>query len=305
MYLLYGINDYLIKQNIKQILEDNNLTDIDVTNYNLDDDKLKDIINDAETISLFTPKKAIIVDNAVIFKNNTLTTTALEKYLNNPNLDTVMIFVVRDEKIDERKKLTKLFRTKYKVIELNDQSVYPIVLKMFDGFKIDKKTIEFFIDRIGNNLMLLEQEANKIMIYKEQGEITIDDIKELTSKTVEIDLFKLIEAIVTKDKETAMVIYHEMLKQKEEPIAIIITLANQIRIMYQTKELTLQGYTENEIATTLNIHPFRVKKAREKNSRYTSEVLLDLLNKLANLDLNIKKGLVDKDIALELFILEM
>ena len=59
-----------------------------------------------------------------------------------------------------------------------------------------------------------------------------------------------------------MEIYNEMLKQKEEPIAIIITLANQIRIMFQSKKLYSLGYKENEIATTLNIHPFRVKKTQ-------------------------------------------
>jgi len=305
MYLLYGLNDYLIKKYIKQILEENSLTDIDVTNYNLDTDKINDIIHDAETISLFTPKKAIIVDNAVVFKNNTIDQTELEKYLNNPNLDTILIFIVHDEKVDERKKITKLFRSKYKVIELNDQTIYPIVSKMFDGFKIDKKTIEFFIDRVGNNLMLLEQEANKIMIYKESGEITIDDIKLLTSKTVEVDLFKLIDAIITKDKNTAMTIYNEMLKMKEEPIAIIITLANQIRIMYQTKELYNLGYLESDMASLLNIHPFRVKKAREKARSYSSEVLLSYLEKLADLDLNIKKGIIDKDMALEMFILQI
>ena len=303
MYFIYGIDEYLIKTKINEILNEHNLTNIDTTTYEFDDN-LSDIINDASTISLFTSKKAIIVNNANIFKSG-INTEILEKYIENPNLDTILIFVLKEEKLDERRKITKLLRTKTKVLELNKSNINSVVKDMFKGYKIDNNTIDYFIKRVGDNLLILENESVKLKLYKEDKNISIDDIDELITKNIDIDLFKLIDAIISKDKDTAITIYNEMLKQKEEPIAIIITLANQIRIMYQTKELYKLGYRENEIASILNIHPFRVKKAHEKNSKYSSNTLLKLLNNLATLDLNIKKGLVDKTIALELFILQI
>lgn len=303
MYFIYGIDEYLIKTKIYEILNEHNLTNIDTTTYEFDDN-LSDIINDASTISLFTSKKAIIVNNANIFKSG-INTEILEKYIENPNLDTILIFVLKEEKLDERRKITKLLRTKTKVLELNKSNINSVVKDMFKGYKIDNNTIDYFIKRVGDNLLILENESVKLKLYKEDKNISIDDIDELITKNIDIDLFKLIDAIISKDKDTAITIYNEMLKQKEEPIAIIITLANQIRIMYQTKELYKLGYRENEIASILNIHPFRVKKAHEKNSKYSSNTLLKLLNNLATLDLNIKKGLVDKTIALELFILQI
>ena len=303
MYFIYGIDEYLIKTKINEILNEHNLTNIDTTTYEFDDN-LSDIINDASTISLFTSKKAIIVNNANIFKSG-INTEILEKYIENPNLDTILIFVLKEEKLDERRKITKLLRTKTKVLELNKSNINSFVKDMFKGYKIDNNTIDYFIKRVGDNLLILENESVKLKLYKEDKNISIDDIDELITKNIDIDLFKLIDAIISKDKDTAVTIYNEMLKQKEEPIAIIITLANQIRIMYQTKELYKLGYRENEIASILNIHPFRVKKAHEKNSKYSSNTLLKLLNNLATLDLNIKKGLVDKTIALELFILQI
>lgn len=303
MYFIYGIDEYLIKTKINEILNEHNLTNIDTTTYEFDDN-LSDIINDASTLSLFTSKKAIIVNNANIFKSG-INTEILEKYIENPNLDTILIFVLKEEKLDERRKITKLLRTKTKVLELNKSNINSVVKDMFKGYKIDNNTIDYFIKRVGDNLLILENESVKLKLYKEDKNISIDDIDELITKNIDIDLFKLIDAIISKDKDTAITIYNEMLKQKEEPIAIIITLANQIRIMYQTKELYKLGYRENEIASILNIHPFRVKKAHEKNSKYSSNTLLKLLNNLATLDLNIKKGLVDKTIALELFILQI
>lgn len=302
MYLLYGTDEYLIKNKINSIIIDNNLTKLDIVTYDLDNN-IKDIINDATTLSLFQDKKGIIINCSNLFKEDL---TLLEKYFDNINPDTIMIFVYKEKKLDERRKITKLFRSKGNVIELNEvNNIFPIVKNMFNGFKISDKDINLFIDRVGNNLYMLDQEANKLKTYKDNKEITTNDILDIISKNVEIDLFKLIDSIITKDKNTSMEIYNEMLKQKEEPIAIIITLANQIRIMYQTKKLYGLGYRENEIATILNIHPFRVKKGYEKAIKYTDDVLLTYLNNLAELDLKIKKGLISKDLALEIFILEM
>ena len=96
-----------------------------------------------------------------------------------------------------------------------------------------------------------------------------------------------------------------MIKRNEEPIKILIMLANQFRIMYQAKELSKKGYTANDIASTLEVHPYRLKLALEKSRNFSSSVLLHYLEELADLDSNIKSGLVDKDLALELFILKI
>ena len=81
-------------------------------------------------------------------------------------------------------------------------------------------------------------------------------------------------------------------------------LANQFRIMYQSKELLIKGYSEKDIASILKIHPYRVKLAIQNSRSYNSNTLLKYINDLADIDLNIKKGKLNKDLALELFILK-
>ena len=95
-----------------------------------------------------------------------------------------------------------------------------------------------------------------------------------------------------------------MLKMNEEPIKIVVILANQFRIMYQSKELLKKGYSEKDIASTLKIHPYRVKLAIQNSRNYTSDILLKNLNALADIDIGIKTGTINKDLALELFILK-
>ena len=86
-------------------------------------------------------------------------------------------------------------------------------------------------------------------------------------------------------------------------IKIIVTLANQFRLMYQAKIMNESGYSEKDIATELGEHPYRVKLAIMKARNYSDKSLLDNLKKLGEINLNAKKGLVDSAVALELFIL--
>ena len=106
----------------------------------------------------------------------------------------------------------------------------------------------------------------------------------ITTKTVDIDIFHLIDNIILNHKEQALESYYEMLKMGEEPIKIIVMLANQFRILGQKK--------------------FTLEKSLEKGRNISEEKIIKNIKALANLDLAIKSGRIDKNIGLELFILE-
>lgn len=312
VYVLYGTIDYLIKKQVNQILTENNIDSVSVSKYNLTNELLKDILSDAETISLFAEKKAIIVENAYIFtgstnkKNPEQNTTLLEKYLEMENPNTILIFIVNNEKLDERKKITKMAKKNGIVKEFNHVDTIQTVKNLFDEYQIKDDVIRYLIERVGDNVSLLSNEIEKIKLYKNEDKvITQADIENLTSKSLEMNNFKLIDAIISKNKALAIQLYEERLKLNEEPIAIIIALANQIRIMYQVKELYLMGHTEHDIASNLSIHPYRVKLASQNARKYDANILLKYLEDLANLDIKIKTGQVDKELGLELFILSI
>ena len=177
---------------------------------------------------------------------------------------------------------------------------------MFEGYNISIQDIRFMIDRCGNNLDILSQEVNKIKIYKDEDKnITKEDIINLTSKNIDIDIFGFVDTIVNKNKNKALEIYKEMLINGEEPIKILVILANQFRIIYQAKELYKQGYSGNDIATMIGIHPYRIKLALKKAINYNSDTLLDYLEKLADLDYDIKIGNIESSLGLEMFILSI
>ena len=305
VYLLYGTKDFEIEEEIKKLSK--GIDEMNISKYDLNNDMLSLALEDAKTMSLFGDKKLVIVDNANMFTGSTSKDSELiEEYLNHMNDNTTLILIVHNDKLDTRKKITKLIKRVGKVQEFNDElDTTSLVRKLFKDYNIDYKTIQLFIDRVGNNPLIIQSEINKIKIYKDNDKnITEEDILNLTAKLIEIDIFKLIDYIVRKNKEKALELYYEMLKMNEEPIKIVVILANQFRIMYQSKELLKKGYSEKDIASTLKIHPYRVKLAIQNSRNYTSDILLKNLNALADIDIGIKTGTINKDLALELFILK-
>lgn len=305
VYLLYGLKDFQINEEIKNLTKNQN--DMNISRYDLNNTPLKDAIDDAETYSMFAETKTVIVENASMF--TTLTSKdsdIVENYLNNINKSTNLIFTAHAEKIDTRKKITKLIKKVGIVKEFNEEiSPLNLTKNLLKDYDINEKTINLFLDRVGNNPLIIQNEINKIKIYKNKDKnITDKDIINLTNKNIDIDIFKLIDYIVQKNKEKAIELYYEMLKINEEPIKIIVILANQFRIMYQSKELLKKGYSEKDIASILKIHPYRVKLAIQNSRNYSSKTLLEYLNNLADIDIGIKTGKLNKDLALELFILK-
>ena len=307
IYLLYGIEEYLIKKELDKIKSQFDINDISF--YDMDNIKLNDIVDDANSMSLFSTSRLIIIDNSYIF--TTLSKKRddikyLENYINNPNKNTTLVFIINSETLDNRKKIVSLIKEKGNVIEFNSNfDINSIVKEMFGNYQIDSNDIRFLISRVGNNLNLLNQEINKIKTYKcEDLKINRNDIINLTHKTVDIDIFHLIENIILNNKDKALESYYEMIKVGEEPIKIIVMLSNQFRLMYQVKKLSSKRNSISDIMKILGQKKYTIEKALEKSRKYNENIILKKLYQLADLDIKIKSGMINKNIALELFILD-
>ena len=202
VYLLYGLKDFQINEEIKNLTKNQN--DMNISRYDLNNTPLKDAIDDAETYSMFAETKTVIVENASMF--TTLTSKdsdIVENYLNNINKSTNLIFTAHAEKIDTRKKITKLIKKDGIVKEFNEEiSPLNLTKNLLKDYDINEKTINLFLDRVGNNPLIIQNEINKIKIYKNKDKnITDKDIINLTNKNIDIDIFKLIDNIVQENKE--------------------------------------------------------------------------------------------------------
>lgn len=312
IYLLYGTQNYLIDEKIKEIIKENKIDKYNIEQFDLENNSIREIIDSSNTLSLFADKKILIIDNSFIFTGSTKKIDEkdillLDNYLDNINDNTIIIFKVNNEKLDSRKKIVTKIKKVAKIIEFNKLlDINSKIKKLFEPYKIDNNTIKYFIDRVGTNMELISKEIEKIKTYKDQDKnINENDITNLTNKNINTDIFYLLDNILNNNKEKAIESYNEMIKIGEEPIKILVMLANQFRLIYQVKELSKKGYREYDIMDILDQKQFTIKKAVERISKYKDTELLKYINDLAELDINIKSGLIDKNIGLELFILNI
>ena len=203
----------------------------------------------------------------------------------------------------KEKKIYKLLKDNNSVIECNTLNINNLVKEKFESYKIDSSTITKFINRVGTNPYNLINEIEKLKIFKINEKVITDEDIKFASKNIEDNIFDLINYIVNKNSEKVIDIYHDLLSRGSEPIAILVLIANQFRIILQSKLLYYKGYTEKDIASTLSIHPYRVKLAIQNSRNYSNELLIEYIDKLATLDYEIKSGEKDADTGLELFLL--
>lgn len=312
IYLLYGTQNYLIDEKIKEIIKENKIDKYNIEQFDLENNSIREIIDSSNTLSLFADKKILIIDNSFIFTGSTKKIDEkdillLDNYLDNINDNTIIIFKVNNEKLDSRKKIVTKIKKVAKIIEFNKLlDINSKIKELFEPYKIDNNVIKYFIDRVGTDMELISKEIEKIKTYKDQDKnINENDITNLTNKNINTDIFYLLDNILNNNKEKAIESYNEMIKIGEEPIKILVMLANQFRLIYQVKELSKKGYREYDIMDILDQKQFTIKKAVERISKYKDTELLKYINDLTELDINIKSGLIDKNIGLELFILNI
>ena len=92
---------------------------------------------------------------------------------------------------------------------------------------------------------------------------------------------------------------------KEEPIKLLALITSNYRLYYQCKILAQKGYSGQQIAKTINVHPYRVKLALNQVRQYELGQLLNIINNCAETDYKLKSSYMDKHLILELFILSL
>ena len=304
--IIYGEDKTSVKQELHKIIDKEK--DIDIVKYDMTSTDIIDIIDDAMTVSMFSSKKIIILeDSFFLTANKTIPNIEkLEEYLTQYNSDNYLFFLVYSEKIDSRKKINKLL-SKHKIIEVKKKDTNDLIKYVNDYLKKDNYKIEdtnYFLTQVGNNITNIENELDKLKMYKYDNKyITKEDIDKVCIYTSTDEIFSLTDAIVLKDNLKALNLLEEFLKKSYDEMQIIMLLASQFRFFFQVKRLLNKNKTESEIAKTLEVNPYRVKFTVRKLYSYNENMILEYIKKIAKMDHDIKLGLIDKKLALELFII--
>ena len=259
-----------------------------IIRMNYDESNIENVLDECSYFSLLNEEKIVIVNNFKIDTNS----KPLEKYLKNPNPATKLILITNS--IDKRSTIYKLIKEKGTIIEINELKPSELTSKINsyakkEGVMIDYLAVNKLIDYNLNNYDLILSEIDKLKLIK--NKITKEDIIDYGSKIIGEENFALCDAITTKNKEETSKLLNDFIQNKEEVTPFIALLASSYRIILAVKSLS--NKSNETIAKDLNIHPYRVKLARDKASLYTLTELYNIIISLTDLDYKIKSMNVD------------
>ena len=303
LYLIETNNFKLIDKETKKILKENNFSENELIKYDLSTTKTTTLINELDTYSIFQDKKAVLGYDAVFLTTGKSEIEqdikGLEDYINNPNPSNILIIAC--SKLDGKKNICKLIKSKFKVIDLNINLV-DYVKENLDDYKMNVDTINYFLLQTGDNIERIDNELLKLKSFKiNEKIINKDDVLELVIPQTDDNIFNLMDAIVKKDKKKSLKIYNDLINNKVEVIKILINLSYQFRLIYQVK--VLEYKTDIEIAEILNIkNPKQIRAVRYKTNNFNERELLRNLLELSKIDEKIKTSKILPEIAIPMFI---
>ncbi|MFF0828776.1 DNA polymerase III subunit delta [Brevibacillus sp. NPDC003359] len=315
VYVLFGSETYLLKEFLKfaqeQMVEPE-YADMNVNRYDATETPIEIALQDAETMPFLSDRKIVIVSrcNFLTAEKSKVehATDDLLSYLENPPDFCSLFLIVDADKMDERKKIVKTLKKEAVVIPLSqmrDGELSNWIERRANklGLQISSTEISHLVSVAGNNLYTLEKELEKISLYLGgHGVVTEDHISLLTTPALERDVFKLIEYVISGDVSKAYRTLYDCLVLGEEPIKLLALLVRQFRLLYLIKLGQQESKSLQEIADHTKSHPYAVRKAADQSVNFTEESLRQLYLQLAEDDIRMKNGKVDKRLAIELFI---
>lgn len=318
--ILYGVEVNLIDKIVKNIKNKYIDTDYEDMNY-IELEKIENDFNKFyESITTFpflSDKKICVVKEADFLTSaGSINKTDEEKLLQiiDDNYDTcIILFLIKGGKPDARKKIVKKLKDKksvYEINKLNESELNKYISEKFKNFNIainlgDK-------DYIANNIGYLDYDS-QISLYEVDNEIeklisysindkkiNRQDIDNLMTISNEMNIFKLVDYICEGKKDKAFEILDEMLLNNTPEQYIIHMIIRQYRMLYQYILLINKGYSIDSIMGEMKIKRFVVNKLSNLSKKLSLKKIELYMDKFLEIDKNIKTGLIDKRIGLEI-----
>ncbi len=288
---------------IEPTLESFNLNVFEGSNLNADK-----IIDSIETAPFMADKRLLIIKNSGFFngknKNNI---DHLIKILENLPESTIILFV--EDTIDKRTKFFKLISKIGKVVEFSPLAENDLITWIKSDMKknnveISPKESSLLIRNLSGNMELISNEIHKLVSYKNSsGKVTVDDIENVCSKSLESKIFELIDSIGYKNTPKALSIYKNLLSLKESPIMIISMIGRQFRLLFNTYILK-DKLTNEQMAKKLSLRSFMINAFLKQCGNFRLETLRDAVVECAELDHMIKTGRIEPELGVELIIIK-
>ncbi|MBR3756035.1 MAG: DNA polymerase III subunit delta [Firmicutes bacterium] len=318
--LMHGVEQYLVKWAVDTLVKKYVNPAVKAMDYVLldDDATCSQVIEAAETFTMFSERRVVWVRDFKPLNSDAPRgyskdeIKVLAEYLSSSNDSTILIF--SSEEIKASAVLTTAIKSAGQVYDfttIEKPDLVSFARKRFHaaGIDITPGGIHALIDATGYyhkesdyRLFHFDHDIQKIIAHSDGIRVTENDIMETVHGDMDTFVFDMLDGISNNQKEKAFSILYNMMHGGSDAFSIIGAIVSQFEMMLSVKQMREEGLNPTAIHKRLGGSEFRIKKMLPYANRYSVDKLKEILSSIYEVDRNIKTGLLDPQLALEMFI---
>ena len=314
-----GQFEWLKKDILKKIGYDP--SDLNYSYFDMKEASYAEVELDLVSLPFFADEKIVILDHLLDLttaKKRNLTDEDLkqfENYLENPSESTRLV-IFAEGKLDSKRRLVKLLKRDAQIIEATTPKEQD--LKRYFSSQAQELGLHFVGDSLDQLLLKsgydfgeLQKNLALLRAYKEDGQITLQDIEEVVPKSLQDNIFDLTQMILKRQIDQVRNLVKDLRLQGEDEIKLIAILLGQFRMFSQVKIFSEEGQSESQIVASLSelsgrkVNPYQVKFALRDSRRLSLSFLKQAMTTFIETDYAIKSGTYEKDYLFDLALLKV
>ncbi len=232
------------------------------------------------------------------------------EWLKDPPASCVVVFTMHGE-ADGRKKLTQALKKRGAEVRfepLNDAELLRWMSARLKPLKkgISQQAASHLAFTAGRDLTRLSGEVDKLAGYiGERAEITVEDIEEAVSPSLEFSVFEMLDFLFAGDLARAERSLRALLMGGQSCVGVFSMLVRQLRMLAHLALAQKGGGDAAAVEKALKLHPYAAKRAARQARAMDAEALLRLYRQGVQADEDIKSGRLRDREALEFFMLKI
>jgi len=174
------------------------------------------------------------------------------------------------------------------------------------GGELEGPAAAALAEMIGQDTRAAIKEIEKLLAYVNYSRpITLQDVEDCALEIGEHgDYFGLMDALSSGPGPQA-INHLRQLQAERDPISLFFGMVGQFRGLLQAREIVDQGGGKEQLAKRIGMHPFRAQKLIAQCRKFDLATLEGIYQKLNDYDRQIKKGLIQPQLAMDFIVAAM
>ncbi|MBZ5596421.1 MAG: DNA polymerase III subunit delta [Acidobacteriia bacterium] len=301
-----------------------------LTQYDLSESSLAQVVDDARSLSLFAAQRVIQVSSAEAAlprgksdeedeAGGSGGAAELDTYLKDPSPGLVLLFeATRFEFEGEEKKKIERVRKFYSAVletvelhrlSMDEAGAEAQALVRRAGVAVDPAALDLLVEALGGDVARIAVEIEKLSLYSAGGRsMSVEDISALVPDARSTTVFALVSALGRRDRARALALLDTLCREGEYLPLALAFLSTQFRLALVSKESGLRSAQQIQghfSRAGVPMWSSRAEQIYQTVSKFSKEQLERCLRLIFAADRDLRSARPDDRIVMERFVLDL